>query len=288
MESRPKRLQPDGGVRGPSPPQSAVHQSAVEGKRPSTPSPGWDPEAVQEVMGVLAREIGSPLTAIEVAVDRLRSQQRRQAARCEDAGKGREDDQPRGENELRVILEQSHRMASLARTLLSIARPSAPRQRAVELDRLVSRVAETLRPELEATGIELVYRRDGDRVTAWGDPHQLREALLALLGNARLALDEWPGERRIDVTVGSRGRREVFVRIRDTGPGVPRERESEIFLPFISSWGREGVGLALSRLSMLRQGGDLFLEEQQDEATGATFILMLPNDSRIDLDDEEP
>ncbi len=254
---------------------------------PSREPADWDSEAVQEVMGVLAREIGSPLTAIEVAVDRLRRRQRSPTASS--AG-GTEAPMANGigdQDELGLILQQSHRLAGLARTLLAIAHPSTPRQRTLDLERLVSGVVETLRPELEAANIELRCPVAGCGLTAWGDPHEVRQALLALLGNARLALDDWPSERRIDVTCGAWSEEEVYVRIQDSGPGIPREREAKIFLPFISGWGREGVGLALTRLSLLRQGGDLLLEEQQDEPMGATFTVLLPTDIRSIGDHEE-
>ncbi len=262
--------------------------NARSAQDPSRERADWDPEAVQEVMGVLAREIGSPLTAIEVAVDRLgRCRPSPPTAATGDTeatvNNGSED-----RNELGLILEQSHRLAGLARTLLAVAHPNTPRQRAVELERLVSGVVETLRPDLERANIELVCPVAGCGLTAWADPHDVRQALLALLGNARLALDNWPGERRIDVTCGDWSDQEVYVRIKDSGPGVPQEREAKIFLPFISGWGREGVGLALTRLSLLQQGGDLLLEDQQEVPGGAIFTMVLPNDIRIIGDHEEP
>jgi len=221
------------------------------------------------VVGSIAREIGAPLTAIEVAVDRLR----RRAASPEEGAEP---------EELQVILEQSHRLAGLARTLLSLARPLQTLPRQVRLDHLVDGIAASVGPEMHRMGIALdLDHRDG-ALTILGDPHQIREALTALMANARLALEGWPGERTIQLTTGALDDGRRFVRVQDSGPGVPRDKQERIFLPFFSEWGREGIGLALSRIALLGQRGEVYLEGEGDRGPeggpepGATFVLVLP------------
>ncbi|TVR66808.1 MAG: hypothetical protein EA422_01250 [Gemmatimonadales bacterium] len=242
-----------------------VHSST----HPPNGSTWWSVEAVGEVVGSIAREIGAPLTAIEVAVDRLR----RRAASV-DGGSESE--------ELQVILEQSHRLAGLARTLLSLARPLQTLPREVRLDQLVDGIAASVGPEMHRVGIALdVEHRDGS-LTILGDPHQIREALTALIANARLALEGWSGERMIHLTTGALEDGRRFVRVQDSGPGVPLDKQERIFLPFFSDWGREGIGLALSRIAVLGQQGEVYLEgegcgeEGDGREPGATFILVLP------------
>lgn len=229
----------------------------------------WSVEAVGEVVGSIAREIGAPLTAIEVAVDRLRR-------RAASPNQGSEP------VELQVILEQSHRLAGLARTLLSLARPLQTLPREVRLDQLVDGIVASAGPEMHRVGIVLdLVHRDG-AVTVLGDPHQIREALTALVSNARLALDGWPGKRAIQLTTGSLEDGRRFVRVQDSGPGVPQDKQERIFLPFFSEWGRDGIGLALSRIALLGQRGEVYLEGEEGTGggggspPGAAFVLVLP------------
>jgi C4-dicarboxylate-specific signal transduction histidine kinase len=215
--------------------------------------------AVGQVAGSVAREIGGPLTAIEMAVDRLRRLH----------GMNGEE----GNVELRTILEQSHRLAALARTLLALARPVRPRMRPVDLATLAREVAAAVERELRGHGIELVLEGPEGPMPAVGDPHQIREVLVALLTNARMALEEWPEKRWIRLRWGHRRDGAPCIQVVDSGPGIPAGEEERIFLPFVSGWGREGIGLSLSQLALMEQGGELMVHEGAGES-GAAFSLV--------------
>lgn len=231
--------------------------------RPANESARWTVEAMGEVVGRIAREIGTPLTAIEVAVDRLRRRTTSVEGGPEPA-------------ELQVILDQSHRLAGLARTLLSLARPLETDPRPIRLDELVDGVARSVATEIRQAGVSLEVKHLRSPLIIHGDPHQIREALTALVANARLALTGWGGERAIHLTTGMLQEGRAFVRVEDSGPGVPEEQEERIFLPFFSEWGRPGIGLALSRMALLGQGGEVYLEPGGERSSsGAAFVLLL-------------
>lgn len=68
----------------------------------------------------------------------------------------------------------------------------------------------------------------------------------------------------------------ALVRVRDSGPGIAAELLPRLFEPF-SSLGKKngmGLGLALSRQTLLDQGGDLTLD--RDAGPGAAFLLRFP------------
>ncbi len=68
--------------------------------------------------------------------------------------------------------------------------------------------------------------------------------------------------------------KEVRVTVEDTGPGIPPMIRDRIFEPFATAGKPDGVGLglAISRQTVRRQGGDLWLES----AAGARFVVSLP------------
>jgi two-component system, NtrC family, sensor histidine kinase HydH len=229
---------------------------------PSGRPAGGDAAAVAEVVGNIAREIGGPLTAIEMAVDRLRGS-----------------DSPTGgpgASELRIILDQSHRLAGLARTLLSLAGPSRSTPRPIALNDLVRELGAMVRGDLECRGVTLEVRTSPTEPGVAGDPHQLRECLVSVIHNARIAIETEERSGIIRVSTGSQSKHTSFIRIEDTGPGVPEGQEDRIFLPFVSTWGREGVGLALARLALLGQGGDLHVASSP-KLGGAAFTILLPS-----------
>jgi signal transduction histidine kinase len=68
---------------------------------------------------------------------------------------------------------------------------------------------------------------------------------------------------------------EVVVSVEDTGPGIPALIASQLFQPFVTAGKKHGMGLglALSRKTVISHGGDLWSEEKNG---GARFVMRLP------------
>jgi signal transduction histidine kinase len=87
------------------------------------------------------------------------------------------------------------------------------------------------------------------------------------------ALEAMPhgGEIRINVRKADHC---ILIAVEDTGPGIPIAIRDRLFEPFITS-GKEhgmGLGLAISRQTVLDHGGDMWIEP----APGARFLVRLP------------
>ena len=68
---------------------------------------------------------------------------------------------------------------------------------------------------------------------------------------------------------------EVVISVEDTGPGIPALIASQLFQPFVTAGKKNGIGLglALSRKTVISHGGDLWSEEKNG---GARFVMRLP------------
>jgi signal transduction histidine kinase len=66
----------------------------------------------------------------------------------------------------------------------------------------------------------------------------------------------------------------VLIELEDTGPGIPRAIRDRLFEPFITAGKQDGLGLglALSRQTLLSHGGDIWTEP----SSGARFGIRLP------------
>jgi signal transduction histidine kinase len=110
---------------------------------------------------------------------------------------------------------------------------------------------------------------------AFVDARRVRQILQNLVGNAVKFTPK--GE----VVVGiDRDGRWAIVRVRDTGPGIPREEREAIFDEYRQGGDRRsrrrgtGLGLAIARRLAVMHGGTIRLESEV--GIGSTFVVRLP------------
>ena len=70
----------------------------------------------------------------------------------------------------------------------------------------------------------------------------------------------------------------AVIEISDTGPGVPAMVRAQLFTPFSSSSrpGGSGLGLSIAADLVRAHGGTIALISDDEDATGATFRISLP------------
>jgi len=112
---------------------------------------------------------------------------------------------------------------------------------------------------------------------AYADREKVRQIVLNLLSNA---MKYTPEGGHVAVTCGVASDR-AWVRVADTGIGIPPEQQEEVFEPFVQldrsltrRFGGTGLGLAISRDFARGLGGELTL--LSDVGAGSTFTLWLP------------
>lgn len=73
----------------------------------------------------------------------------------------------------------------------------------------------------------------------------------------------------------------VLLHLRDSGKGIPPELQSTLFQPFATKGNSDGlgIGLALSRQTVVAHGGDLWADFTCK--TGSHFIMRLPREEKI-------
>ena len=113
--------------------------------------------------------------------------------------------------------------------------------------------------------------------TMRGDPEKLRRVIINLISNALDALLESETPRpRIEIQAGENlAGTEVWLRVRDNGPGIAPDRLQEIFSPFFTSKeGGTGLGLAISKKVVDAHGGSIEVDSGPDR--GTEFVMTLP------------
>ena len=209
---------------------------------------------VGQMAAVVAHEVRNPLAGIKGAVQVLMS--RRQA-----------DD---GELPvMRDIVARIDSLSELINDLMVFARPRPPRLTVVELHPVVADAITIVRRDPSAHGVDIDV--EGDDVSVTADGELIRATVLNLLLNAAQAMG---GRGRIVVTTAQQ-EGSAFIRVRDTGPGIPAEIREQVFEPFFTTKARGGgLGLPIARRTAELHGGSLTLECPD---TGGTIVtLSLP------------
>jgi signal transduction histidine kinase len=88
------------------------------------------------------------------------------------------------------------------------------------------------------------------------------------------AIEAMPGGGEVSVRASCKDS-QVFVSVEDNGPGIPTPIASQLFQPFVTAGKKNGMGLglALSRKTVLSHGGDIWAEHS---TRGAKFTMKLP------------
>ena len=138
----------------------------------------------------------------------------------------------------------------------------------------------TLAVRAQQKGLELIYSVEPDVADALlGDPGRLRQILINLVGNSIKFTER--GEIVVTVEKESEDTNTTSLHfaVRDTGVGVPLDKQSRIFEAFSQAdgsmarkYGGTGLGLTISRRLVELMDGRIWLESQPNQ--GSTFHFL--------------
>ncbi len=107
------------------------------------------------------------------------------------------------------------------------------------------------------------------------DHEQLFRVLSNLVRNARQALEAQGGGGTIEVSAGE-NEAEWWLRVGDTGPGLPVKAREHLFSPFQGGARRGGTGLGLAIAAELVRGHGGRLDLARSDDAGTEFMIHLP------------
>ncbi|MFA4985959.1 MAG: response regulator, partial [Candidatus Brocadiia bacterium] len=186
---------------------------------------------------------------------------------------------------VRILLESSESLLSIINDVLDFSKIEAGKLQILDSPFLVADLVEQsvalFAKSAAEKRIELVISVD-DSVPEQvvGDSLRVRQVLLNLVSNAvKFTL---LGEVEVRVTVAEKiaGRTKLQFEVRDTGIGIPADRQEEIFQSFTQvdstvtrRFGGTGLGLTIGQRLVSLMGGRIWFEST--EGKGSTFFVEL-------------
>ncbi len=174
------------------------------------------------------------------------------------------------------IAKNATRCHKIVNSLLGFSRQHEPERKPVHLNELADAVLEIVSYDLRTSNIAVTKEYQSDLPSIRGDSHQLQQVVLNIISNARQAMEAFRRDGKIILRTGCTDT-SVWLRIKDNGPGIPRDILTRIFDPFFTTKPQgkgTGLGLSLSYGIMQEHHGRIYAESQPGE--GTEFILELP------------
>ena len=178
-----------------------------------------------------------------------------------------------------IIRRSTDRLLRLVNQILDVSRLRAgvlPLECVpLDLDWLVARAIDELRPQADEARVTLARERVGTRFTVLGDEDRLVQVVVNLLANA---VRFTPVGGRVTVRLVDAGP-ECEIQVEDTGVGIPTAELPHVFESYRQAHpgkGGTGLGLAIVRGLVQAHGGRVTVESQ--EGKGSRFTVLLPRD----------
>jgi signal transduction histidine kinase len=168
------------------------------------------------------------------------------------------------------IYRASRQVQSLLQELADVTQGRGHAREVCRLREVVTAAYEPLAAVAESRSIRVQIDLEED-VELPLDRSPMERVFQNLLSNA---IEAMPNGGSVCVRAVRRDG-EIVVSVEDNGPGIPASIAAQLFEPFVTAGKKNGVGLglALSRETVVSHGGDLWSDDKPD---GARFVLRLP------------
>lgn len=204
--------------------------------------------------------------------------------------------------QLNTVKRSAKSLHSLLNDILDVAKLE---QEKFELESIPFSPAQVIDDVIEVFAIRakeediVLERKIADDVppAVYGDPYRLTQVLSNLVGNAL----KFTQHGRVDVTLANRNNQYLVVKIKDTGIGIPKDKQKHIFKSFGQAdnstsrrFGGTGLGTTISKQLVELMGGEIGFDSE--EGVGSTFYFTIkmklanPDDlvDKEDLESSQP
>jgi signal transduction histidine kinase len=181
----------------------------------------------------------------------------------------------KGKDLIEAAYGEAGRLSRLTVQMLNFYRTSLAEDvmRPTDINLLLTEVVTLINGDLAQQGISVETAFAHDLPLLPGSRDKLKQVFLNLIANAR---DAMPGGGRLFMSTEVQGRN-VLVKVKDTGVGIPEENLDRIFDAFYTTKGKvSGVGLGLSVSYGIVSQHRGSIEVESAVGSGTTFTIVLP------------
>ncbi|HDJ28726.1 MAG TPA: HAMP domain-containing protein [Proteobacteria bacterium] len=212
-----------------------------------------------ELVAGIAHELNNPLTGIMIHASLISEDPHLDDSLVEDC---------------QTVIHEASRCSKIVKELLDFARVTDPQKEMQPVSKVIDRTTTLVEHHVDFRDTEIIKKYDPDLPEILMDASQVEQVLINMMINASQAMQQG-GKLTIRTGVNA-SRKHIYIKITDTGCGIPEENIEKLFDPFFSTKGHKGTGLGLSvSYGIIRShGGDIEVESKLGK--GTTFTITLP------------
>jgi C4-dicarboxylate-specific signal transduction histidine kinase len=174
----------------------------------------------------------------------------------------------------RRIVKDGTRAAEIISRIRLLFKKGTPERELVDVNEVIREMIVLLRSEATQYSISVRTELTADLPQVMGDRVQLQQVLMNLILNGIEAMKDVDGTRELALNSQQTESEQLLVTVRDTGKGLPPQRD-QIFDAFFTTKPQGlGMGLSISRSIVESHGGRLWTADNSPR--GATFSITLP------------
>ena len=218
--------------------------------------------ALGQMISGVAHELNNPLAVIKGYIDLILAYHELN---------------PQTRTDLDKVTKECTRAIKLVRNFLAFAREQPAHREMVNINEIITRIADLHRFEFQIAKIKLILNLSPSLPQTHADPDQVQQLIINLVSNAIQAMAEIPAARVLSISTEPKNGELLLIRIEDSGPGVPAELENRIFEPFFTTkpvGTGTGLGLSIAHSILSDHHGRIFY--QKSTFGGAAFVLEFP------------
>src|SRR5437763_2371872 len=174
------------------------------------------------------------------------------------------------------IVQDGVRAGDVVGGIRDLVKKAPPREDRLEINPAIREIIELTRGETVKNGVCVQTELADGLPLIQEDRVQLQQVMLNLIINAVEAISgASEGPRELLISSGKAGTDDVYVAVRDSGPGVPATDLERLFEPFYTTKpGGLGLGLSICRSIIQTHGGRFWATPNSPR--GAIFQFTLP------------
>jgi len=177
------------------------------------------------------------------------------------------------------IQTASNKVESVIKRVMDFSKPGAPKMVKTDINSALEEAIELSAVSLRKNGIKIERSLSPDLPLCYADPQLIEQVILNLINNAAKAIETFNGLKIIGI-VSFAANNTVFIRVSDSGPGIPSNHRDKVFDPFFTTKeDGSGIGLNIAQRIIADHNGSISLDTSK--WGGAEFTIRLPVERRM-------